>query len=188
MVHTNGGFVFHVYNDIDEILPRLYLGNQKASRQKDTLRERNIESVLCIGTGLTTYFPDDFEYKHISIDDDASENILEHFESCIDFIERSLNENRAVFVHCAAGVSRSASVVIAYVMRSRKLDFSQAYDFVKSKRPAIFPNDGFRHQLRLFHEMGCKMDHTNEQYISMLMEQQKKRAARNRVLSLTWKL
>jgi protein-tyrosine phosphatase len=61
---------------------------------------------------------------------------------------RMKKQNRKVLVHCAAGVSRSASFVIAYIMKSRKIGFDEAYTFVKSKRPIITPNSGFVKQLK----------------------------------------
>lgn len=55
--------------------------------------------------------------------------------------------NRKVFVHCAAGVSRSASFVIAYLMKSKLMPYLDAYALVKCKRPIIKPNSGFVKQL-----------------------------------------
>ena len=53
-----------------------------------------------------------------------------------------------MLVHCNAGVSRSAAIVIAYLMYSQHLNYQQAFDLVKSKRPAIRPNDGFVAELK----------------------------------------
>ena len=50
--------------------------------------------------------------------------------------------------HCAAGVSRSASILIAYLMREKKMKYQEAHDFVKSKRSIIIPNSGFVQQLK----------------------------------------
>jgi protein-tyrosine phosphatase len=58
-----------------------------------------------------------------------------------------LQSGGRVFVHCFAGVSRSATIVIAYLMKEHGLSFNSAIKFVKSKRPQINPNDGFRKQL-----------------------------------------
>ena len=52
-------------------------------------------------------------------------------------------------MHCAAGVSRSASIVIAYIMWDKKMSFEEAFEFVESKRK-IGPNNGFIEQLKLF--------------------------------------
>ena len=53
-----------------------------------------------------------------------------------------------MFVHCNAGVSRAATVVIAYYMKTQQADFITAYEHVKTIRPCIRPNDGFGQQLK----------------------------------------
>jgi dual specificity phosphatase 12 len=50
------------------------------------------------------------------VDNDRAD-ILHHFEECIEFIETILAENEKVLVHCHAGVSRSATIVCAYLMK-----------------------------------------------------------------------
>ena len=58
-----------------------------------------------------------------------------------------------MLVHCAAGVSRSASVVVAYLMYKKGLSLDDALDFVKSKRECVDPNFGFREQLQIFDQI-----------------------------------
>ncbi len=53
-------------------------------------------------------------------------------------------EKGNVLVHCQAGVSRSASVVIAFLIKKFKVDFSEALNFVQSKRKVVNPNEGFK--------------------------------------------
>jgi protein-tyrosine phosphatase len=65
------------------------------------------------------------------------------FKECIDFI-KSATINGKILVHCFAGVSRSATVVIAYLMQEHGLTYHAAMKLVKSKRPFINPNEGFR--------------------------------------------
>ncbi|KAL3831706.1 hypothetical protein ACJMK2_023425 [Sinanodonta woodiana] len=55
-----------------------------------------------------------------------------------------------VLVHCNAGVSRSATIVIAYLMQFREMKYQEAFNYLKEKRPAICPNEGFRTQLLQF--------------------------------------
>lgn len=59
------------------------------------------------------------DHLKIKIDDSPFENISQHFSTCIDFISKNIKYGN-VFVHCVAGVSRSATIVIAYVMRLKK--------------------------------------------------------------------
>ena len=125
---------------------KLYLGNYYSATQKEELKKRGITHILMIGYLLHEFYPDDFEYGNIEIEDDEKENIFRYFYTCINFIETS----KVCYVHCQAGVSRSASIVIAYVMYKLKLNFEDALKYVKDKRFYIYPNDGFRLQLKDF--------------------------------------
>ncbi|CAB4391177.1 unnamed protein product [Rhizophagus irregularis] len=89
-------------------------------------------------------------YLKINITDDPSSNISKHFHECIDFIENAKSTNGRVYVHCLAGISRSTSIVIAYLMNSQKIHYNQAFNLVKEKRPNVKPNQGFVEQLRKF--------------------------------------
>eukprot|EP01027_Heterolobosea_sp_BB2_P012439 GEZU01018032.1.p2 GENE.GEZU01018032.1~~GEZU01018032.1.p2 ORF type:complete len:123 (+),score=39.38 GEZU01018032.1:574-942(+) len=82
--------------------------------------------------------------------DMETENIVKHFRDCFEFIEEAKKQNGNVLVHCQAGVSRSASVVIGYLMHSRKLPYAEAFKLVKEKRGIIAPNSGFVKQLKMF--------------------------------------
>lgn len=53
-------------------------------------------------------------------------------------------------MHCGAGASRSAALVIAYLMRSQRLTFQEALNYCKKKRPQVCPNLGFERQLKLY--------------------------------------
>jgi len=68
----------------------------------------------------------------------------------IDWIDENLKRNINVLVHCFAGVSRSASTVIAYLMKMNQMDYKSAYNFCKDKRMVTCPNPGFVRQLKEF--------------------------------------
>lgn len=76
-----------------------------------------------------------------------SETLLPHLPDAINFIKTALSKGGHVLVHCYAGVSRSASTIIAYLMVERNMSFVNAATFVRKKRPIIFPNIGFQRQL-----------------------------------------
>ena len=57
-----------------------------------------------------------------------------------------------MLVHCAYGISRSSTLVIAYLMKKLRIGYSEAYSFVRRKRPMASPNRGFQEQLRLWAE------------------------------------
>ena len=100
----------------------------------------------------------------VRIDDIRSSDLLSRFEACCEFIDSARDKCSSVLVHCAAGVSRSASVVIGYVMYKKKISFNKAYQFVKARRKVISPNPGFVHQLKSWekqlkqkNEKGCEV-------------------------------
>ena len=97
-------------------------------------------------------YPNNFKYKIINILDMPFINIARHFQQAISFMKEAMNAEGggAVLVHCYAGVSRSASCVIAFLMQECGLTFLEAMTYVRKKRPIVFPNFGFQRQLMEF--------------------------------------
>jgi protein-tyrosine phosphatase len=77
-------------------------------------------------------------------------DLAAHFEKCLQFIRGAVRSGGSVLVHCAMGVSRSATIVTAFVMWWLRLPFEPALKFVQKCRPFACPNDGFRRQLQEF--------------------------------------
>ncbi|XP_010490926.1 PREDICTED: tyrosine-protein phosphatase yvh1-like [Camelina sativa] len=90
------------------------------------------------------------------------ENLLDFFDLCLDFIDAGRKE-KGVLVHCFAGQSRSASVVIAYLMRNEKLSSKDALASLRHSSHAS-PNPGFLKQLDLFERMNFKVDRSSSIY------------------------
>jgi protein-tyrosine phosphatase len=82
------------------------------------------------------------------IDDDEEENISHNFFEVHKIISEAVQNKKNVLVHCAAGMSRSATLVLAYLMIENRWSYNEAYQLVKSKRPIIEPNSGFVKQLK----------------------------------------
>ena len=97
---------------------------------------------------------DGIKYHHVVLEDDANANLFEHMDTCCDFIHM---HDGPVFVHCQAGVSRSASICMAYLVKYCKMTVDQAYSVVYCARPIIWPNNGFIHQLRYFENKQTKV-------------------------------
>jgi len=135
-----------------EIMPNLYLGNITAASNIHFLNKRNITHILTVARNLKPRFPNSgIEYKIISVWDDDTENLLIHFDETYTFIDKAAKSG-AILVHCAAGVSRSATVVIAYLMKQNQWTVEKAKDFVYSKRSCIHPNEGFVKQLQTYYK------------------------------------
>jgi len=86
----------------------------------------------------------------IRVEDVDYANLLVHFPSACRFIDQALNEGGVVLVHCIQGLSRSPTVVAAYLMWSMRIHATQALEIVRNARDQIWPNPGFQEQLVLF--------------------------------------
>lgn len=138
--------------EASEILEdKLYLGNEGSSFSKKKLKKKGITDIIIVGYNLYKFYPEDFNYKQIEIDDNEHEEILKYFIPIILYILN--NEDKVFFIHCQAGISRSASIVISIIMFMKKLNFEEAFKFVSNKRKIISPNFGFIQQLKEFQEM-----------------------------------
>jgi len=96
----------------------------------------------------------DFVLKLILLRDSSSENLLQFLGEACEFIKSSLaKKDGGVLIHCHQGVSRSASVVIAFVMEEMDLEFDTALRYVRERRPKVNPNQGFVTQLDIWHRV-----------------------------------
>jgi protein-tyrosine phosphatase len=89
---------------------------------------------------------DRFRYKKFNWGHDQ-EDLIEFFESAFSFIDQGRSSGDSVLVHCQCGVSRSASLVLAYVMRNKRIPLHEAYAYVKARSPVISPNMSLFYQL-----------------------------------------
>lgn len=129
----------------------LYLGNYEAASDVVLLRKHGIKAVLTVAADLRLNYPSNEGIIHEVIPalDMVSYDLSRHFSRCLEFIEKTRKETN-VLVHCLAGISRSATIVIAYLMKLNKIGFDQSFNFVKKRRKIIFPNPGFVRQLRVY--------------------------------------
>lgn len=130
------------------ILPNLYLGCQRDVLNKDLMQQNGIGYVL--NASSTCPKPDfipDSHFLRVPVNDSFCEKILPWLDKSVDFIEKAKASNGCVLVHCLAGISRSATIAIAYIMKRMDMSLDEAYRFVKEKRPTISPNFNFLGQL-----------------------------------------
>lgn len=131
---------------MDKIVDKLYLGNLKGASDMQALHKAGITHILQVASGIRPFFPKDFKYKVINVTDTSQSSLIRHFPAAVQFIKEGISKG-GVLVHCYAGVSRSASCVIAYLMQEKDMTFTEAFAFASKRRPIIFPNMGFQRQL-----------------------------------------
>ncbi|XP_078153938.1 dual specificity protein phosphatase 1-like isoform X3 [Carex rostrata] len=128
----------------------LYLGSFGAAQNREQLKAVNITHVLTVASSLDPVFPDEFMYKNIDVLDTPETCLDAYFQDCFDFIDQAKASGGAVFVHCFAGRSRSATIVVAYLMKKNRMTRQDALSLVTSRRPLAAPNPGFIRQLDNF--------------------------------------
>jgi len=137
-----------------KIAPRLYLTCLATAKDVTQLANLGITHVVSAMEDAPT-FPPTYPLRtlHISISDYDGEDILTHLPSTTSFIRGALAESpkNRVLVHCFMGISRSTTVVIAYLIATTKMTPREALAAVGKKRAIVRPNRGFMSQLQEYY-------------------------------------
>ncbi len=131
-----------------EVIPGLFLGNYKAASNEKLLSENKIEVIFNLVESLENRFPDNIVYHNFKISDSSNFTLDERVSEINVHLHNYLSNNRRVLVHCRQGISRSPSVIIAFLIKFKDFSFEQAFSFVRSKAKNIEPNFGFLAQLQ----------------------------------------
>ncbi|KAF6751546.1 protein-tyrosine phosphatase-like protein [Ephemerocybe angulata] len=132
---------------------KLYLGNLQSNLDGEHRASLGITHIVSVcpeggpSTGPT--------HLVLDVKDNEYEDILGHLEKAVAFIEEALAvDGNRVLVHCMIGVSRSPTVVAAYLTKTRGMGVMEALDYIKSRRKEIHPNYGFLKQLQIYVQCG----------------------------------
>lgn len=140
-------------NSIDKITPHLWLGD------KESIEAKASPHVKVIVTAITkdelerygiaeTVQERGVEWHWINADDDEKDPLENHFRRVHAILNAAEAADKVALVHCAAGISRSATLVIAHLMMRNKWTYNEAHNYVQRCRPIITPNDGFVEALK----------------------------------------
>ena len=143
-------------SDLNEIKPYLYLGSCSTASNLPLLQSQGITHVVNTAAEIENYHETTGSIKYLKLPfkDEMDEKISDHFQECLDFIFKASRQEGGgkVFVHCQAGISRSATIVIAYLMSKERMSLKDAYFHTKACRPQIGPNLGFFKELMLYEQ------------------------------------
>lgn len=142
------------------ILDYMYLGNLGHANNPDLLRALGIKQILSVGETamwrdgeLEEWGPENVCVVQ-GVQDNGIDPLTEEFTRCLEFIDRGRRNGTATLVHCRVGVSRSATICIAEVMRERNMSFPHAYCFVRARRLNVIiqPHLRFAYELLKWEE------------------------------------
>ncbi|XP_053463938.1 serine/threonine/tyrosine-interacting-like protein 2 [Nycticebus coucang] len=146
------------WNEVDEVWPNVFIAEKSIAVNKGRLKRLGITHILnaAHGTGVYTgpefYTGLEIQYLGVEVDDFPEVDISQHFRKAAEFLDEALLTYRGkVLVSSEMGVSRSAVLVVAYLMIFHNMAILEALMTVRKKR-AIYPNDGFLKQLRALNE------------------------------------
>mmetsp|Transcript_37350 Transcript_37350/g.70144 ORF Transcript_37350/g.70144 Transcript_37350/m.70144 type:complete len:270 (-) Transcript_37350:296-1105(-) len=152
------------------VLDYLYLGDRNDAGDREALQKRRVKWVVnaTLEDEVPEHFPEDCTYLRLPYQDKPAEDLQREFQPVIDFILQVVPpeviriNNKiggggageyagdAVFVHCSYGKSRSASLVMAFLMHALRLSLRESFSQLKRLRPVLNPNVGFMKQLMAF--------------------------------------
>lgn len=138
------------FDEIQQVVPGLYIGGEYPASNLPYLQKHKITHIVRATETAGVTFAREVKYLKVEIPDDERADIKAHFEKTNEFIDTAITSGHTVLVHCMAGISRSASIVLAFLVGKRNLSLDSAFHLLKTCRPYVFPNSGFRKQLRDF--------------------------------------
>ncbi|KAM8822231.1 dual specificity protein phosphatase 14-like [Synchiropus picturatus] len=158
----------------------LYLSDLDAALNRSVLRSRRVTLIVnCSGREDLRYPPlDGLRVLQVPVQDRPHAPLDRYFRLVSDSILQ--NGSGSTLVHCSAGRSRSAAVVMAHLMRCEGLSLSQAHRRLLERRPFVRPNVGFWRQLmaleqRLFGSASVQMSATPAGVLPVLQDAPRRR-------------
>lgn len=144
------------------VTDHLYLSNARAAADCSQLTRCRITCVVSATETESSWPPaPGVERVHVPVSDTPASPLGDHFDEVADEIQRTAERGGRTLVHCNAGVSRSAALCAAYLMKHRGLSLREAHSWLRTCRPVVRPNGGFWKQL-VRYEMelrGCNSVH-----------------------------
>ena len=117
-----------------EICNNLWLGNQYSTKIFDG------EYILSIGCNSLKSCANNIK---LSIKDNEDADLTTILPDALLFINKALNKNKKILVHCKGGINRSPAIIIAYLVIEKLFTVEEAYVYVKNKKPSIRRKEHF---------------------------------------------
>jgi protein tyrosine phosphatase len=134
--------------EINEVCSGVYISDFSSACNVDELKKMGITHIVTAIVGVKEMYPQDFKYYTVDVCDRPYSQINKYFDECADFIDDAVNKNGKVLVHCKCGVSRSTTLIAAYLIKKKNYSVDGAIEIIKKSRNCIQANAGFIQQLK----------------------------------------
>lgn len=132
---------------MSKVTEQLYIGSVKEASDKKWLQDNHITHIVNAAEELQNYFPGEFSYLNLRLQDIPRQSLYPVLEESYKFIWKAIGKGGTVLVHCHAGISRSSSIVIYFLMKLKGWVYMQALAYLKKRHERADPNNGFARQL-----------------------------------------
>ncbi|XP_005409051.1 PREDICTED: dual specificity protein phosphatase 21 [Chinchilla lanigera] len=133
--------------ELSKITGSLYISNAVTASNQCILSYYNITTVINASVEVENTFFEDIQYVYVPVSDTPTSYIYDFFDPIADRIHSVEMKQGRTLLHCAAGVSRSPALCLAYLMKYHSMTLLEAHTWTKACRPIIRPNNGFWEQL-----------------------------------------
>ncbi|KAJ8497134.1 hypothetical protein ONZ51_g687 [Trametes cubensis] len=133
-----------------EIIPGLFLSDMYTATSPAVIQRLGITHVASILRKPWHRYPKSIRHLCVPIDDVDNANLLDYLDATVRWIHSALGGGGRVLVHCVWGMSRSASVAIAYLIKARSMSLDEALNLARTRRRVVRPNQGFMAQLKVY--------------------------------------
>lgn len=127
----------------DKVLSFLYLGSLRTAQTPLVYRDLDIGFILSAGRNMTVHVESGMRHLVLPIDDHPGEKLRPIFDMAFNFIDDAREEGKGVLLHCFAGLSRSVTIAVAYLMSRYNYKRDEAIEMIRRVRPSSQPNSGF---------------------------------------------
>ena len=136
---------------MSQVANNLYIGGIIEATDKKWLQNRNITHIVNATKEIPNFFPSSIRYLNLYLIDMPEQNLTHVLEKSYRFIKDAVDKGGNVLVHCFAGISRSSSIVVYYLMNEYNWSYRTAMTHLKRMHPRANPNAGFVFQLNKYH-------------------------------------
>lgn len=163
-------YIEHYYpiannQDIHEVYPNIFVGNISTAYNKEILNTNGITHVVTAVSGMHAIYPEDFIYHTVDVLDIKKQDMTPFFNACNQFIDDAITNGGKVYVHCMCGVSRSVSIVLAYLAFKYGSKPTDALQDIQNIRNKANPNPSFRQQLDYYYYYVTQNDNELTQFM-----------------------